>query len=130
MTAIEKIDKELKGAKLSPKGKAVGNSVVNVLKTFCSQNDEFAQAIVQSSNTVDKCIEYTVKDAGSSISDIEVYRRAVEFYFKGATVKFEMVLDLGDGGFSNKPIPAEEALAENKAQSKPPIRLSLDDIFD
>lgn len=130
MTAIEKIDKEFKGAKLSQHGKAVGQSVVDVLKTFCEQNNEFAQAIVQSSNTVDKCIEYTVKDAGSSISDIEVYRRAVEFYFKGATVKFEMVLDLGDGGFSNKPIPAEEAPAENKAQSKPPIRLSLDDLFD
>lgn len=130
MTAIEKIDKEFKGAKLSLHGNAVGKSVVDVLKTFCRQNDEFAQAIVQNKKTVADCIEYTVKGAKSSISDIEVYRKAVEFYFKGATVKFEMILDLGDGGFSNKTIPAEEEPEENRAQSKPPIRLSLDDLFD
>lgn len=114
--AIAKLDSEYASAKLSKKGSAVGKSVVETLKDFCRQNEEFSQAVVQG-KSVGKCIEYTVKDAGSSISDIEVYRKAVEFYFPGATVNFKMTVDLGDEGFSNS-----EA-TEN-------IDLSLDGLLD
>ena len=34
------------------------------------------------------------KGVGGSISDLEAYRRAVRFYFKGADVHFHMELDL------------------------------------
>lgn len=130
MTAIEKLDKEFKDAKLSKYGQAVGASVMDALKTFCRQNEEFSQAIAQSSNSVAECIEYSVKGAKASMSDIEVYRRAVEFYFKGAIVNFEMTLDLGDGGTSNKPVPDDKAAEESKAPGKRQIRLSFDDLFD
>lgn len=126
--AIEKIRREFKESKgLSTKGISVGPSVVEALITFCKQNEEFAQAVVQSDKSVDKCIAHTVHNCGSSISDIEVYRRAVEFYFSGATVRFEMVLDIGDGGFSNK----RETLpvAAPAPTGRKPLRLSLDDLF-
>ena len=114
--AISKLDSEFSGASLSKIGSAVGKSVVETLKDFCRQNDEFSQAVVQG-KPVGECIEYTVKDAGSSISDIEVYRKAVEFYFPGAKVDFKMTVDLGDEGFSNSE-PAEN------------IDLSLDGLLD
>ncbi len=126
--AIEKIKREFKDSKgLSNKGLSVGPSVVDALVTFCRQNEEFAQAVVQSGKNVNKCIEHTVHNCGSSISDIEVYRRAVEFYFSGATVRFEMVLDIGDGGFSNK--KETPPAADPAPTGRKPLRLSLDDLF-
>lgn len=117
--AIEKLDKEFNECKgLSQKGKAVSSAVLDALKSFCKQNTEFAQAVVQTDKTFADCVKSTVKDCGSSISDLEVYRKAVQFYFAGADVRFEMTLDLGDGGFSNAP------------EMKKPLRLSLDNLLD
>lgn len=117
--AIEKLDKEFaECGKLSAKGKAVSSAVLDALKSFCGQNTEFAQAVVQTDKSIKDCIESTVKDCGSSVSDIDVYRKAVQFYFAGADVHFEMTLDLGDGGFSN----------DKGNQSG--LRLSLDDLLD
>ena len=124
--AIDKIRSEFKNAKLSLKGKAVGPSVVDTLVSFCEQNSEFAQAVVQSDKTVGQCIDSTIKGCGSSISDIEVYRKAVEFYFSGATVRFNMVIDLGDDGFSNTPVTAP---TENKPVQATSLQLSLDDLL-
>jgi hypothetical protein len=103
-TAAEKLDAELKAAKkLSPKGLAVSTAVVQALKDFCSQNSEFERAVLDG-ESVDKCIESTIKGAGSSISDLEVYKKAVAFYFKGATVRMTLTIDLGDEGYSNDKI--------------------------
>ena len=35
-----------------------------------------------------------VKGVGSSISDLDAYRRAVQFYFPGADIKMQMSIDL------------------------------------
>ena len=126
--AINKIRSEFKSARLSLKGQAVGPSVVDTLVSFCEQNSEFAQAVVQSDKTVGQCIDSTIKDCGRSISDIEVYRKAVEFYFSGATVHFNMTIDLGDDGFSNAPAPVT-APTENKPVQATSLQLSLDDLL-
>ena len=125
MLAIEKIKKEYEAGKkkLSQKGKAVGQAVIKALTEFCRQNGEFAQAIEQSDKKVTECIEHTVKGCGNVISDLEVYRRAVDFYFKGATVEFQMVINLGDGGFSNVP----EA---DETQTTGRLELKLDSLLD
>ena len=87
---------------------------------FCGQNSEFAQAVVQMSidKSIKDCIESTVAKAGNSISDIEVYKKAVQFYFPGADIHFDMRIDLGDGGFSNDGNP------------KNSMKLSLDEFLD
>ena len=102
MSIRDKLKNELKNAKLSQKGGAVKNAVVSALIDFCKQNSEFAQAVEQSGKSVADCIEFTVEKAGNSISDLDVYKKAVEFYFPGATVKCQLTIDLGDGGFSNE----------------------------
>lgn len=98
---------------LSKKGKVVASDVCRVLSDFCRQNSEFEQAVLQGGSLAD-CIEHTVKGSGSSIADIEVYRRAVEFFFPTAKINVNMTIDLGDEGFSD-------------AES---IGLSLDDLLD
>ena len=122
----EKIDNEYKNAKeLSRKGKVVGPSVINALKDFAAQNTEFAQAIIQSDKSVIECINSTVKGCDSSISDLEVYRKTVQFYFEGADVHMLFTVDLGDGGFSNRPEHPPITVSSSK-----PVELNLDSLLD
>ncbi len=123
--AIAKLNAEFKTAKnLSTCGAVVAKPVLDALTEFCRQNGEFAQAVVQSGKDLKDCIESTVKGAnGKGISDIEVYRRAAAFYFEGAEIHFTMVIDLGDGGFSND-APAPEVPAKKKG-----LQISLDDLL-
>ena len=101
--------------KLGRYEKAICKDVKAVLSNFCRDNSEFAQAVAQSDKTFDLCLANCVKGCGSSISDLEVFSRAAAFWFEGAKVRFEMTLDLGDGGFSN---------------DKKEVKLSLDSLFD
>lgn len=116
--AIERIKTEAEGLKsLSPQGNAVSKDVCNVLIMFCEQDEEFAQAIVQGGKKLKDCIESTVRGARDSISDLEVYKRAVEFYFPGATVHMNLTIDL----------IGEAAAPETKSPSS--IDLSFDELF-
>lgn len=80
---------KVKGQKES----AMKNAVRDALLEFCRQNDEFAQAVVQGGD-FPACMTAVAKGVGSSLSDLEVYRRAVSFYFDGAKVKFQMTIEL------------------------------------
>lgn len=110
-TAMKKLDATLKG--LNRYEFAVCDPVRDCLKDFCQQNDEFAQAVAQG-GTFKDCLSACVKGIGQSCSDLEVYKKAVQFYFKGADVHMELKIDLGDAGFS-----------DNKS-----IGLSLDSLLD
>ncbi|MBR6968503.1 MAG: hypothetical protein IKH78_08215 [Ruminococcus sp.] len=109
--AMKKLDVTPKG--LNRYESAVCDPVRDCLKDFCSQNDEFAQAVAQG-GTFKDCLSACTKGIGQSCSDLEVYKRAVQFYFKGADVHMELKIDLGDAGFS-----------DNKS-----IGLSLDSLLD
>lgn len=125
--AVNKLKKEYKAAKLDKYGKVVGKPVLDALCDFCRQNDEFAQAVLQSSGTFDDCIKAVTKGISSSLSDIEAYKRAVAFYFPGATVQMKLTIDLGDEGFSNKPAEDDKPLVTVTASR---VELSLDSLLD
>ena len=63
--------------------------VMDALKTFIRQDEEFAQAVVQG-GTFSECMKAVAKDCGACLSDLEAYKRAVQFYFPGADVEFQM----------------------------------------
>ena len=95
--AIKKLDTELDKFKGGQAEEIVKSAVYDALVNFCRQDDEFAQAVVQNDKTLGDCVKSTVKDAGHGnpgISDLEVYRRAVQFYFLGAEVRMTMTIDL------------------------------------
>lgn len=102
MSIKEKLTAELTNAKIGKYETEVKNAVLRTICKFCEQNAEFKQAIEQSSKSFADCLRATVKGAGASLEDLEVYKRAVAFYFPGADIKCTMTLDLGDNGFSNK----------------------------
>ena len=121
--AIKKLDEEYKSGKYDRYGEAVKAYVLEALKGFIEQDNEFAQAIVEAKGTFTDCIAKIMKGCGSSISDLEVYKRAVQFYFAGATIDFKMEINLiGEAANS-------QALTETpKAESKK-ISLSLLDFI-
>lgn len=113
--AIEKLEKELKAFRSTDnKARAVKDAVADSLKMFCEQDEEFAQAIVQTDKTLSDCCESIMKKTGNSVSDIEVYKRAVNFYFAGADIKVKMTIDLIGSA------------AEEKGKV---IELTFDDLF-
>ncbi|MCI8680152.1 MAG: hypothetical protein HFF81_05105 [Oscillospiraceae bacterium] len=67
--------------------------VAGVLQDFCRQNDEFAQAVVQGGAFKD-CVAAVVDGVIGSLSDLEAYKRAAAFYFRGAQVKMELHIQL------------------------------------
>ena len=92
--AIKRLRDESKQGKYDKYGNAVKSAVLEALEDFIGQDEEFAQAIVEKDGSFEGCVAAVVKGCGSCISDIEVYRRAVGYYFPGATVRFKMEIDL------------------------------------
>lgn len=122
MDIREKLTAELTDAKLGKYENVVKPYVLDEICIFAKQNSEFAQAIEQSSKSFADCLKATVKGAGASLEDLEVYKRAVAFYFPGADIKCTMTLDLGDNGFSNS--------KTSTAADSGKLQLDLDSLLD
>lgn len=90
--AKERLNKEYKEVK-GQKERAMSSAVRDTVLEFCRQNEEFAQAVAQGGSFPD-CMKAVAKGVGGSISDLAAYRRAASFYFDGAKVKFQMVIQL------------------------------------
>ena len=91
--AGEKLDKGYKAGKYDRYAQIMKESVLKTLKDFCGQDEEFAQAIVQG-GTFEDCMKKVAAGCGNGISDLEAYRRAVQFYFPGAEIRCTMTVDL------------------------------------
>ena len=75
------------------KEREMKSAVRDALLEFCRQNEEFAQAVAQGGSFPD-CMAAVAKGVGSSLPDLEAYRRAASFYFDGARVNFTMSIQL------------------------------------
>lgn len=128
--AIAKLDKELSEIKLPNDRKeftvikAIKTPVADALKNFCSQDEEFAQAVVQG-ETLSDCLAKIVKEFARNkyaMSDLETFKKAANFYFPTADIEFVMKINLC-GAVEKKD---EQPIQEHKARS---IELSFDDLF-
>lgn len=105
--------------------RAVAPETAKALMEFCEQEPEFEQAIEQSGVDFQCCLDKVIKGVGESISDLEVYTKAVKFYFSTATVHFRMTIDLsGDNGHTEPPI----TMTQSKPKSS--LSLSLDELLN
>lgn len=91
--AAEKLKKESTEGKYDQCAAVMKPAVLETLLEFCRQNEEFAQAVYQGGSFAD-CMAAVADGAGSSISDLEAYRKAVRFYFPGADIKYSMTINL------------------------------------
>lgn len=90
--ALERLNKEY-GSVMGSKAGAMKKAVREALESFINQDDEFAQAVAQGGSFAD-CMAAVEKGVGNSISDMDAYRKAVQFYFKGAEIRMVMEIDL------------------------------------
>ena len=88
------------------KEKVMAPAGSEVLKDFCRQDAEFAQAVDQGGSFKD-CMTAVAKGVGGSISDLDAYKKAVQFYFPGAEIRVQMEIDLI--GAAAGELPKEEA---------------------
>lgn len=96
----EYLDKALEklGSAKAPMGQreaVVFKPVVAALEDFCRQDREFAQAVVQGGG-VEDCVKTVVKGAGSSLSDLEAYKRAAAFFFPGCVVTMKLSIAMSE----------------------------------
>lgn len=100
--ACEKLETESKNGKFDRYAAAMKKDVKEALEEFCRQDGEFSQAVVQGGSFSD-CMAAVAKGVKSSISDLQAYSRAAEFYFQGSKVKFSMTIELCDTGDDETP---------------------------
>lgn len=123
------------------KGKVIAEPTSEVLWDFCQQESEFAQAIEQSHKSFNECIDSVAHTLAQSCSDLEVYTKAVKFYFSEATISMSMTINMsGEVESSQKisyskpeilevpPAPEPEAVPEPAVPKK--ITLDLDSLLD
>ncbi len=96
--AAKKLEDEKKSGKYDQYAQVMKDRVNETLVSFCKQDREFAQAVVQG-GAFEECMKAVSKDArsygnGHGIPDLEAFRRAVQFYFPGADVRFQMSVNL------------------------------------
>lgn len=125
--AINKL-KEGKKNVSGNKEKAMAPAVAAQLESFCRQDAEFAQAVAQGGTFAD-CMKAVANGVGSSISDLDAYKKAVTFYFPGAKVHMKLTIDLiGDAAGESE--PETVPVAEPAPEKTKIISLNLDDDFD
>ena len=108
--------KSFEAKNLSQKAKVIAEPTANALITFCEQSEEFARAVVDGEDFAN-CLKTISKDFGNAVSDFEVYSKAVQFYFPGAVIKFEMKILMSEYELESTP-------------NKENLSLSLDSLLD
>ena len=125
--AVEKINPELK--KLNKYAAVIAEPTAKALHGFCKQSEEFARAVVETDKTFQDCLETITKDIGRAVSDIEVYQKAVEFFFPGAKVEFKMIIHMSEYELNdNEPSAPAEPVPE--PEQRKDIDLSLGGLLD
>lgn len=123
--AIEKINKELKEFKGGQGQKAQCAETMKIrcaeiLKSFCEQNEEFAQAVVQTDRTLSDCIsaivnKYWHKARKDGISDLEAFKTMGQLYFPGSGVHCTLTIDVE----ANEPVETFDAPANTAEPNEP-----------
>ena len=90
-SALDKLEEGAREKITDRYGSVIKTYVHSALAGFCKQNESFAQAVING-GTFAECIKYCTEGIGGNtgISDIDIYRRAVQFYFPGAQVDFHI----------------------------------------
>ena len=141
--ALKKIDMELKSFKGDKYSDIIKDRCAEVLKNFCKQDEEFAQAVVQTDKTFTNCMAAVVKkiSGNKGISDLDAFKEIVNFYFPGAGINFTMTIDLCASvqrditvsqSTASAPAQQEEKQPERASQpakKKSVLNISFDDLF-
>lgn len=98
--ALKKLNTESEAEIKDRYGQVIKTYVYNAVSGFCAQNEIFAKAVLEGGEFAE-CIKHCTQGIqnNSGISDIDIYRRAVQFYFPGATVDFKIAIVLNENEY-------------------------------
>ena len=88
---LEAEDKLFKGGRAAA---SVQSYVLRALLNFADQEPRFAEVVCNTERTFSECCAAVVHNAGEVLSDLEAYRKAVQFYFPNAEISFSMNINL------------------------------------
>ena len=108
--AIEKTTAERKAVK-GQRESIMADPVLDMIHEFCIQSEDFARAVAEGGPFA-ACMTAVAKGVGNSISDIDAYKKAVQFYFPGAEIQVQI-----------------QIITEKKQEDAKPIMLSLEDLL-
>lgn len=115
--ASKKLGEEEKAFVGSGRAKMIFPHVVKILRGFIEEDDRFAEVFANTARTISECCAAVVDKSGDVMSDLEVYRKAVQFYFPNADVEFKMNVRITGAA------PSEEEMkkpADIKAEPEKP----------
>ena len=92
--AKAKLEDENKAFKGGREAQAVRDYILKTLIYFADQEPRFAEVVCNTKRTFSECCAAVVHNAGGMISDLDAYRRAVQFYFPNAEEEFIMNVKL------------------------------------
>ena len=121
--AIKKLQEERKTAQYDKYAAIMKDRTCDALMEFCRQDTEFAQAVYQGGSFGD-CMKTVARNCGTGISDLEAFRRAVQFYFPGADIRFSMGINLCASVEEKDPV-----MPAAPKTDKPSISLDLSDFL-
>lgn len=125
--AVQKLESEKKSV-TGNKEKAMAGSVFAAIRDFCIQDEEFAQAVGQGGSFAE-CMKKVASGVGNSISDLDAYKKAVQFYFPGAEVKMQLTIDL-IGKAAGEDMPQAEPVTAQSADVAEPTKIISLDLAD
>lgn len=144
-TAAHLIDEGIKQKKpVSRIADVIRQPVADALKQFI-RDPGFADAVIaKGENGFSDCLTEVIKGVGASLSDIEAYRRAANYFFPGCGISFRMEIDLTaavngkneilPGGKTVGEFPDESHKTDFQSAGETPeqkkISIDLDDLFD
>lgn len=96
--AKEKLEAEDKLFTGSRSAQTVQSYVLRALLSFADQEPRFAEVVCNTKRTFSECCAAVVHNAGEVLSDLDAYRKAVQFYFPNAEISFVMNIKLTGGG--------------------------------
>ena len=125
--AKEKIKTSSKVVKLNKKAEVIKDATIKALHQFCEQSEEFSRAVIDCDKPFEVCLNEIIKGTGNAISDLDVFNKAVQFYFPGAVVEFRMLIRMSEYELDE---PEQPPTPRTDKLPKDNLTLSLDSLLD
>lgn len=119
--AVSRLTDELKDVKGDKYVQVTKYAVAEALMDCCNQSEYFAARLLASDKSLTDCLTAICKGIGSSISDADLFRRAVKFYLPEAELHLILQIICGE--------EPENKVAEEKTPTPSPERKIIN-IFD
>lgn len=110
--AKEKLAREHKAARYDQYARIMKDGVKKTLVQFCEQSEVFAEKVVHG-KSFEECMKAVAKHCGNGLSDVDAYKRAVNFYMPEARIKIRMEIITGETTAPEEVQPAAKPVQQD-----------------